>query len=147
MRPGTIIAVRSAAEVVDAAYELLSFEPGQEPDWPGFRQCFHSRAILALRVFPGDADISVLNLAEYARAQLREGLKEAGYTETPQAREVEITGSVATIRQHFTMNFAGRPPVPAIDIFALIQLADRWQIISVVSDMTAPAGRQPLVLA
>jgi hypothetical protein len=141
MPPGTIAAVRSAGEVVDAAYELLSFEPGQEPDWPGFRECFHPRAILALRVFPGDAGISVLSLAEYARAQLRAGLKEAGYTETPQARETEIIGSVAAIRQHFTMNFAGRPPVPAIDIFALIQLAGRWQIISVVSDMTGPASQ------
>ena len=137
------MAVRSAGEVVDAAYELLSFAPGQEPDWPGFRQCFHPRAILALRVFPGDADISVLSLAEYARAQLREGLKEAGYTETPRDRDIEITGSVATVRQHFTMNFAGRPPVPAIDIFSLIQLAGRWQIISVVSDMTAPGDRIP----
>jgi Putative lumazine-binding len=128
--------VRSPGEVVDAAYELLSFEPGQQPDWPGFRRCFHAQAILALRVFPGDPAISVLSLAEYARAQLRDGLKEAGYTEAPQARDVEITGSVATIRQYFTMNFAGRPPVPAIDIFSLIQLEDRWQIISVVSDMT-----------
>ncbi len=128
---------RSAAEIVDAAYELLSFEPGQEPDWPGFRRCFHSRAVLALRVFPGDADISVLSLAEYAQAQLREGLKEEGYTETPQSREVQVTGSVATVSQHFTMNFAGRAPVPAIDVFALIRLDGRWQIVSVVSDLTS----------
>ncbi|HEY7145444.1 MAG TPA: nuclear transport factor 2 family protein [Streptosporangiaceae bacterium] len=126
---------RSPGEVVDAAYELLSFEPGGEPDWAGFRQCFHERAILALRVFPGDPAISVLSLAEYARAQLREGLREEGYTELPQARDIDITGSVATIRQHFTMNFARRDPVPAIDIFALIRLDDRWQIVSVVSDL------------
>jgi hypothetical protein len=128
--------VRSPGDVVDAAYELLSFEPGQEPDWPGFRECFHSRAILALRVFPGDADIRVLSLAQYAQAQMREGLSAEGYTETPQDRDTEITGSVAAIRQRFTMNFAGRAPVAAVDIFSLIWLDDRWQIICVVSDMS-----------
>lgn len=127
------------AEVVDVAYELLSFEPGQEPDWAGFGRCFHPRALLALRVFPGDPDISVLDLREYAAAQMREGLAEEGYTETPGERATEIVGSVATIRQHFAMNFAGRPPVPAIDVFSLVWLEGRWQIISVVSDMTGPA--------
>lgn len=135
----------SPGETVDAAYELLSFDPGQEPDWAGFRSCFHPRALLALRVFPEDAAISVLDLHEYARAQMREGLKEEGYTEVPDRRDVDIIGSVATVRQHFTMNFAGRPPVPAIDVFSLVKVGGRWRIISVVSDMTAPgtasAGR------
>jgi hypothetical protein len=128
--------VRSPSEVVDAAYELLSFEPGREPDWPRFSECFHPRAILALRVFPDDTDISVLSLQEYARAQMADGLKEKGYSETPQTRDIEVTGSVATIMQHFTMNFADRAPVPAIDIFSLIHLGRRWQIVAVVSDIT-----------
>jgi Putative lumazine-binding len=123
-------------ETVDAAYDLLSFDPGQEPDWAGFRSCFHPRALLALRVFPEDAAISVMDLREYARAQMREGLKEEGYTEVPGHRDVDIIGSVATVRQRFTMNFAGRPPAAAIDVFSLIHLAGRWQIVSVVSDVT-----------
>jgi hypothetical protein len=97
----------SPVQAVDAAYELLSFDPGREPDWAGFRSCFHPRALLALRVFPEDAAISVMDLREYARAQMRVGLKEEGYTEVPGHRDVDIIGSVATIRQHFTMNFAG----------------------------------------
>jgi len=133
----------SPGQAVDAAYELLSFDPGQEPDWPGFRSCFHPRALLALRVFPEDAAISVMDLREYARAQMRVGLKEEGYTEVPGHRDVDIIGSVATIRQHFTMNFAGRPPVPAIDVFSLVNVGGRWQIVSVVSDMTAPDTDSP----
>ena len=127
--------MKSPGDVVDAAYELLSFEPGQEPDWAGFSECFHPRAVLALRVFPDDPDIRVLSLPEYAQVQMRDGLKEAGYTETPQARDVDVTGSVAAVRQHFTMNFANRAPVGAIDIFSLICRDGRWQIVSVVSDV------------
>lgn len=127
----------SPGETVDAAYELLSFDPGQEPDWAGFGSCFHPRALLALRVFPEDAAISVMDLHEYSRAQMREGLREEGYTEVPGDRDVDIIGSVATVRQHFTMNFAGREPAPAIDVFSLVNVDGRWQIVSVVSDMTA----------
>jgi hypothetical protein len=67
---------------------------------------------------------------------MADGLKEKGYSETPQTRDIEVTGSVATIMQHFTMNFADRAPVPAIDIFSLIHLGRRWQIVAVVSDIT-----------
>lgn len=134
--PANTSAAQSPSSTVDAAYELLSFDPGREPDWDGFRSCFHPRALLALRVFPEDPSISVMSLREYARAQMRDGLKEEGYTEVPGQRDVDIVGAVATVRQHFTMNFAGRPPVAAIDVFSLIHLAGRWQIVSVVSDMT-----------
>lgn len=134
--PAQTPAMPGPGSTVDAAYELLSFDPGQEPDWAGFRSCFHPRALLALRVFPEDPAISVMSLRQYARAQMREGLKEEGYTEVPGHRDVDIVGSVATIRQHFTMNFAGRPPVTAIDVFALVHIGGRWQIVSVVSDMT-----------
>jgi hypothetical protein len=51
-----------------------------------------------------------------------------------------VVGSIATLRQHFTMNFAGRSPVAAIDAFSLARLDGRWKIVSVVSDVTAPGS-------
>jgi hypothetical protein len=125
----------AVADVVDALYELLSFEPGDEPDWHGFRSHFESAAVMALRVFPTDESVSVMTLDEYTRRQMREGLKEEGYTESAGERQILVIGDVASVRQNFTMNFAVGDPVPAIDFFLLVRRGGRWRIVSVASDM------------
>jgi hypothetical protein len=127
----------AVAEVVDRAYELLAFEPGAAPDWDRFDGLFVSGALLALRVFPDDDDISVLALRDYHAAQMQHGLGEEGYSETPNERRLDVVGDIATVRQAFTMNFANRPAVEAIDVFSLARIAGRWRIVSVVSDLEA----------
>jgi hypothetical protein len=129
------------AEVVDRAYELLAFEPRAAPDWDRFDELFVQGALLALRVFPDDDEISVLGLRNYHAAQMQHGLGEEGYSETPNERRLEVVGDIATVRQSFTMNFANRRPVEAIDVFSLARTAGRWRIVSVVSDLgAAPAS-------
>jgi len=125
----------AVAAVVDALYRLLSFEPGDEPDWEGFRSYFEPSALLAMRVFPSDEKVSVMSLEEYMRHQMREGLKGEGYTETTGERDVVVVGDVACVRQEFSMNFATGEPVPAIDLFLLVKRGGQWRIVSVVSDM------------
>jgi hypothetical protein len=133
---GQVLDDRAAvAVVIDALYQLLSFEPGAEPDWQGFRSHFEPFAVLALRVFPTDENVSVMSLREYMRQQMRQGLKEEGYTETAGERYVEVVGDVASVRQDFTMNFASADPVPAVDLFLLVKRDSQWRIVSVVSDM------------
>jgi hypothetical protein len=124
-------------EVVDRAYELLAFEPGAAPDWDRFDELFVQGALLALRVFPDDDEISVLALRNYHAAQMQHGLGEEGYSETPNERRLDVVGDIATVRQSFTMNFANRRPVEAIDVFSLARTAGRWRIVSVVSDLEA----------
>jgi hypothetical protein len=126
-------------DAVDAAYELISFSPGDAPRWEDFQQLFVDEAVLALRVFPSDPVISVLSLAQYAESQMRHNLQEEGYSETPGERVVDIVGEVATVRQAFTMNFAGSPPIEAVDTFSLAYTAAGWKIVSVISDLTDAA--------
>jgi hypothetical protein len=120
--------------LVDTAYAALDIPPGSEPDWDAFNAAFHTRALLALRVFPKDQAVRVLDLREYAEAQLENALPTEGYSETQGARTVVIVNDIATVRQDFTMNLVGEP-VPALDFFSLVRLPAGWRIVSVVSDV------------
>ncbi len=123
--------------VLDQAYIALDFDPGAEPDWSAFDECFVENAVLALRVFPDDPSVSILGLEDYARSQMRHGLSDEGYSETPVDRTIQIVGAVAVAHQHFVMNFRSGP-VPAIDIFSLASTEGGWRIVSVVSDLLRP---------
>ena len=127
----------SPSDVVDAAYSLLSFTPGSTPCWPEFQALFVDTAVLGLRVFPSDAQVSVLSLQQYGAAQMQHGLKEQGYSEIPGERTIKVVGDVATVEQAFTMNFADGVPVSAVDFFSLVRTQDRWRIVSVISDTLA----------
>ena len=120
--------------VIDSAYRSLAFDPGAEPDWQAFTSPFDDRAVLALRVFPQDAQVRVLDLAEYAQAQMGNGLKEQGYSEEPGQGTIEVFGDVALVRQFFTMVFVDRR-VSAIDVFSLARIDGAWRIVAVVSDL------------
>jgi len=121
-------------QVIEQAYRALAFEPGQEPDWVNFQQTFATRAVLALRVFPEDPEVRIMDLEGYAHEQMRNDLKHQGYSETPGERKVEIIGDVAAVRQEFTMNFADRSQ-RAVDLFCLARTQGDWLIVSVVSDV------------
>lgn len=122
-------------EVVDRAYELISFAAGGEPAWPEFCSLFTTRAVLALRVFPEDAAITVMDLDGYVVHQMRDGLSEEGYTEIPGERSTTIVGDAATVLQYFFMQFRGREPVAAFDGFSLVRIDGEWRIVSIISDM------------
>lgn len=121
--------------VVDIAYAILEFEPGGMPDWATGNQLYSAAAVLALRVFPDDPEVSVLTWEEYKRAQMANNLQDHGYSETPGDRVVTVTGDIAVVQQHFTMNFRHRPPASAVDVFGLVRTSDGWRIVSVLSDM------------
>ena len=124
----------SIGRVVDGAYDTLAFGPGGQPDWAAFAEVFDDRALLALRAFPDDIAISVMNLAEYAESQMRNDLESHGYSETPGERSIEVIGDVACVRQAFTMNFAHRA-VDAVDVFLLSRTGGEWRTLAVVSDI------------
>jgi hypothetical protein len=134
---------RSVAETVDRAYELISFAAGGAPRWDEFRRLFTQPCVLALRVFPGDTAVTVMDMDAYVRTQMREGLSDEGYTEMPGTRTITIIGDVATVTQSFEMQFAAGAPVPAVDAFSLARLQGAWHIAAIVSDtvsLPVPGG-------
>ena len=130
-------------DTVEKAYAILEFDPGGRPDWVTGDRLYSPSAVLALRVFPDDAAVSVLSWEDYKDAQMADRLEEHGYSETPGERVVHIVGDIAVVQQRFTMNFRHRPPAEAVDVFGLVRLNDIWQIVSVLSDM-APSPTHDL---
>lgn len=122
-------------DVVDRAYELISFSAGGSPAWDEFRALFTTPCVLALRLFPDDSEITVMDMDAYVVAQMREGMQENGYAEIPGERTTTIDADIASVRQHFTMNFGDRSPVHALDVFQLVRITNRWYIASIISDM------------
>lgn len=120
--------------VIERAYAALAFEPGDLPDWQRFDSEFVPQALMGLRVFPSDPEVSLLGLREYAQAQVANGLKEQGYSETPGDCSIEVLGDVAVARQAFTMNFASGA-AQAVDFFSLVRQNGHWRIVAVVSDI------------
>jgi hypothetical protein len=133
----------SPEATVDRAYELIGFAEGGTPDWTTFRTLFTEPCTLALRVFPGDPAITVMDMDAYVVAQMAHGLSEQGYSETPGDRTVNAIGEVAMVHQQFEMNFAAGPPVPATDIFSLAFVDGRWLIVSIVSDVQSAIPTTP----
>jgi hypothetical protein len=130
--------------VVDRAYELISFEAGDAPQWDAFRALFTQPAVLALRVFPGDDHIRVLDLDGYQRVQMRDDLERDGYTEVPLHRDVRITGDLAEVRVEFEMRFPHGPPALALDVFVLVRRGGPWLIASIASEiLPAAEGSAP----
>lgn len=129
----------SPEEVVDRAYELISFAAGGQPAWQEFRALFVEPNALALRVFPEDPAITVMDLDGYVVHQMRDGLSEEGYSEIAGERTTTIVGDAAVVLQQFAMQFKDRPPVPAFDGFSLVRIDDAWKIASIISDMVATA--------
>ena len=127
----------SPEDVVDRSYELISFAAGGEPAWAEFRSLFTEPSTLALRVFPGDPAITVMDLEAYVVHQMRDGLSEEGYSEIPGERTTTIVGDAAVVLQWFVMQFKDRPPVSAFDGYSLVRIDGSWKIASIISDMVA----------
>src|SRR5882672_1202012 len=89
--------------LVESAYRLISFGPGDDPAWTAFRTLFAERCVFALRLFPKDLSVSVMTLDEYVSRQIREGMKEDGYQERPIDRLFSVTGDIAEARVRFEM--------------------------------------------
>ncbi|MFZ9579972.1 MAG: hypothetical protein ACO3BV_05555 [Ilumatobacteraceae bacterium] len=128
-------------EVVDRSYELISFAAGGEPAWKEFRELFTNPCVLALRVFPDDPAITVMDLDDYVTHQMRDGLSDEGYEELPGERTVTIVGDAAFVDQKFFIKYRDQEPVAAFDGYSMVRIDGRWRIASIVSDMLRPAGQ------
>lgn len=137
----------SPATLVDACYNLISFQPGSKPVWDQFCALFQPQAVLALRVFPDDDAITVMDLDAYMIKQMRADMEEAGYSETLLRRTEFIFHDIAQVRVLFEMKFGVAERHTAIDVFSLIRLENYWYITSIVSDFVTPGEPLPEGLA
>lgn len=135
--------VSTPQAVVEECYRLISFPPGSLPGWDAFKSLFVPQAVLTLRVFPEDEAMSVMDLEQYTIQQIREGMKEEGYTETVLKQDWFGFGDVCETRVIFEMKFGDKEPVTAFDIFQLVKLEGRWWITSIMGEIPPPGVEVP----
>ena len=135
--------VESRDAIITEAYRLISFEPESGPDWKRFNALFTDRAVLALRVFPEDEEISVMNLEEYAIKLMRKGMREDGYAERQIRTEWFEFGDIAEARVIFEIRFGDERPIEALDIFQLVRRSGRWWIASIIAEIPKPGATIP----
>jgi hypothetical protein len=126
--------------VVERAYELISFGPGGEPGWATFRALFTEPAVLALRVFPGDLEITVMDLDTYEAVQVTASMKAEGYDEKPVHATYRETGDICEARVRFQMVFGPDRIHDALDVFQLVRCGGEWRIASIVSEILEPGA-------
>ena len=104
-----------------------------------FRALFTQPAVLALRLFPGDAAITVMDLDAYVAAQVTAAMKAVGYEERPVDAAYVQTGDICEARVRFQMVFAADRVHDALDVFQLVRLDDQWRIASIISEVLGAA--------
>lgn len=129
----------SPQALVERAYELISFGPGGAPGWGGFRSLFTEPAVLALRLFPGDREITIMDLDAYEAAQVTAAMHAKGYEERILHAAYEQTGDLCQATVSFQMIFGPDDVHDALDLFQLVRRDDEWRIAAILSEILAPA--------
>ena len=130
--------------MVEAAYNLISFGPGADPAWLSFRRLFAERPVLALRLFPNDESLSIMDLDQYVRCQIREDMKQLGYVERPLESTFVVVGQVAQARVRFEMIYGPDERYEGVDYFQLVQQIGEWKIVSIAGEILEPSSSDVL---
>lgn len=122
--------------VLERLYAVISFEEGDEPNWPGLEQVF-SRSARITRVTPDGTDyLEPKSFLEMTRNLLEMGAYTAFY-EVEVARRVERFGKVAQVwslyetRRH---RAAQAPLSSGINSIQLLREAQGWRVIGLLWD-------------
>lgn len=129
----------SPQALVVRAYELISFGPGGAPGWGQFRRLFTEPAVLALRLFPGDRAITVMDLDAYEAAQVTAAMHAKGYEEKILHAAYEQTGDLCQATVRFQMIFGPDDVHEALDLFQLVRRDGEWRIAAILSEVLPPA--------
>jgi hypothetical protein len=129
---------RAITDLLKQLYAVISFEEGEEPDWPGLERIF-SRHARITRITPEGADY--LDPASFL-AMTRNFLDIGAYTsffEFEVARRVERFGDIAQVwslyetRRNKTARVAlGR----GVNSIQLIREGDAWRVLGLLWDET-----------
>jgi hypothetical protein len=129
----------SAQSVVEELYRLVTFDPGQTPDWNQVRALFIDEAVIVLRT--GRTKTSVFSVegfvADFVAFIQRANVEETGFTERIIRSKSLQFGDIAHILVLYEALIPGsqREPHPGVDSFQLIRKNGRWWIASVVNEI------------
>lgn len=140
-------------KVLDDIYLGVSHEAKMEPNWEAFDRAFLPQATLVLPYRPG-SDPKPETLMEFTDSY-REMLKnpqvrDTGFFERCAGFEATIFGNVATVVSVYearTDQAQEKPDRIGLDMVQMVQTANGWKAISLVTDFERPGNPLPPSLA
>jgi hypothetical protein len=133
-------------QVVRELYDLVTFGPGEVPDWNRVRSLFLQEAVIVLRTGPDEMTVFDLDgfVNDFVQFIVQAGVQETGFSERVLDLKATEFGAIAQVLVRFDSHIpgSGRVPREGIDSFELIRQGDRWQIVSIINDR--PTGELPI---
>jgi hypothetical protein len=141
---------RTPEEAAAQIYELVSFEPGERPDWETVRSRFIPEAVIVLRTSREATTVFSLEgfVADFVSFIENTRAGEMGFTEKVLSMESLVFGDLAHVLVLYEAQITGstRPPTQGVDSFSLIKRDGRWLIVSITNEIPTPDRPVPEVL-
>jgi len=133
-------------DLIENTYKLMTFGPGDKPDWETIKDLFIEDGVIVLRT--SRTDMSIMDRNGFIDLWIRDyerGLKETGITEKKVIDRYEIMGDIATCYIIYAITIPDKdyPPQYGIDCFHLLKQNDRWHITSIVNEVLRPGVDPP----
>lgn len=126
------------AELLERLYAVISFEEGEEPNWPGFEQIFSPHARITRLTAEGTDYLDPKSFLAMVRNLLEVGAY-TSFFEFEVARRVELFGDIAQVwsvyetrRDKAALEALGR----GVNSIQLIRERDTWRILGLLWDET-----------
>lgn len=132
----------TAEAVVSRLYELVTWGPGETPDWAKVKELFIDRAVIVLRT--GRDETRVLDTDSFVQLFIDDiakyQLDQRGFQERIVRTKPTLFGDIAHFFVVYEASIPGgeRPPQQGLDSFQLIRKERRWWIVSVTNEIPRP---------
>jgi len=140
----------TAEGVVQALYDIVTFDAGTTPDWDAARALFIDEAVIVLRTGRQETTVfSVETWIEDFVAFIEQAqVEKTGFTEAITRMSPTVMGDMANIWVLYEASIPGdgRPPRPGVDNFTLVRRDGRWWIAAITNEIPSIAGSIPEAL-
>ncbi len=136
---------KSAEQVIDTLYDLVSFEKGNSPDWQKVRQLFFDEAVIELRTSRTELALFDLDgfINDFKKFIESANVEETGFTETILKKHGKVFGNVAWFSVLYEAEVTGtKRKNQGVDHISLVKMEDKWRIISITNEI--PSETNPL---
>ena len=136
--------------VINAIYDMVTFEAGTVPDWDAVRSTFLPEAIVVLYASRTNARLMSVDgfILDWYKFLDESPVKETGFSETILRMETTVFNGTANAWVLYESHIpgSGRQPRPGVDNFSLVEKDGRWWIASITNDIPTPDHPIPDVL-
>jgi len=132
----------SAEDVVKEIYDLVSFKPGETPDWDRVKSLFVKDAVVVLRASRTQHNIFSTDgfIEDFKNFIARSNVNKTGFLEKIINIKTTNIGDIIHCFVVFEASIPGsqRPPQKGVDSFQLIKKNGQWRIVSIVNEAIPP---------